>query len=211
MFLKFPKYICTVFMKEKILHIASEMFLSLGFKSITMDDIAREIGVSKKTIYSHFKNKTELVIGVTDAMFCTICDGVNLIHEQQKNPIIELFEVKRFIMLKLKDEKSSPQYQLQKYYPKIFATLKQDQFEFMQNCIKGNLQRGIDLGLFRKTIDIEFISRLYFNGIMGIKDRGLFPLQHFSQNELMDYYLEYHLRGISTQKGIEILETELKN
>lgn len=198
-------------MKDKILYTAGEMFLNLGFKSVTMDDIAKEIGVSKKTIYSHFKNKTELVEEVTASLFCTICNGIDLIHEQQKNPIIELFEIKKFVMLHLKDEKSSPQYQLQKYYPKIFAELKEKQFGFMQECIQENLHRGLKKGLFRETIDVGFISRIYFNGMMAIKDPSLFPLQKFSMNELMDFYLEYHLRGICTVKGIEVLENELKN
>ena len=198
-------------MKEKILHTAGEMFLNLGFKSVTMDDIASEIGASKKTIYTHFKNKTTLVDEVTNSMFCAICDGIDLIHEQQKNPIIELFEIKRFVMMHLKDEKSSPQYQLQKYYPKIYKNIKQKQFSYMQESIKGNLYRGLENGLYRKTIDVDFISRLYFNGMIGIKDKDLFPLNKFSMNELMDHYLEYHLRGICSSKGVEILENELKN
>ena len=198
-------------MRDKILHTAGEMFLNLGFKSVTMDDIAKEIGVSKKTIYTHFSNKTELVQEVTSLLFCTICNGIDLIHEQQKNPIIELFEIKKFVMLHLKDEKSSPQYQLQKYYPKIFAELKEKQFEFMQECIQENLHRGLESGLFRKSIDVGFISRIYFNGMIAIKDPTLFPLQKFSMNNLMDFYLEYHLRGICTEKGIQVLENELKN
>ena len=113
-------------MKDKILHNATEMFLNLGFKSVTMDDIAKNSGVSKKTIYAHFSNKTDLVEVVTDHLFETVCTGIDLIHEQQKNPIIELFDIKRFVMEHLKDEKSPPQYQLQKYYPNIYATLKQN-------------------------------------------------------------------------------------
>ncbi|CAM1346016.1 TetR/AcrR family transcriptional regulator [Tenacibaculum crassostreae] len=197
-------------MRDKILYTAGEMFLNLGFKSVTMDDIAKEIGASKKTIYTHFKNKTELVQEVTSSLFCMICDGIDLIHEQQKNPILELFEIKKFVMLHLKDEKSSPQYQLQKYYPKIYADLKAQQFEYMQKSIQENLHRGLESGLFRKTIDVGFISRIYFNGMIAIKDPSLFPLQKFSMNELMDFYLEYHLRGICTEKGVGVLEKELK-
>ncbi|MEN8856504.1 MAG: TetR/AcrR family transcriptional regulator [Flavobacteriaceae bacterium] len=198
-------------MKDKILHNATEMFLNLGFKSVTMDDIAKNSGVSKKTIYAHFSNKTDLVEVVTDHLFETVCTGIDLIHEQQKNPIIELFDIKRFVMEHLKDEKSSPQYQLQKYYPKIYATLKQNQFEKMQGLIKENLDKGINQGLYRDSIDVDFIARIYFNGMVGIKDKDLFPLQNFSMNTLMNYYLEYHLRGICTTKGIQELENQLYN
>lgn len=197
-------------MRDKILETATEMFLNLGFKSVTMDDIASEIGASKKTIYTHFKNKTDLVTEVTNSMFCIVSQGIELIHEQQKNPIKELYEVKRFVMTYLKDEKSSPQYQLQKYYPKIYKSLKQKQFAFMQDCIKENLSRGIEQGLFRSNIDIDFIARMYFNGMLGIKDQELFPLKDFSMSTLMNYYLEYHLRGICSQKGQLELENQLK-
>ncbi len=198
-------------MRDKILEKATDMFLNLGFKSVTMDDIANEIGISKKTIYTHFKNKTDLVVEVTETMFCAICTGIDMIHDQQKNPIKELYEVKHFVMTYLKDEKSSPQYQLQKYYPKIYVSLKHKQFEFMQECIKDNLTRGIEQGLFRKSIDVDFIARMYFNGMIGIKDQELFPLKQFSMNALMSYYLEYHLRGICSEKGIKELENQLQN
>lgn len=201
----------TEFMKEKILNNATEMFLTLGFKSVTMDDIAKNSGVSKKTIYAHFSNKTDLIEAVTDHLFDTVCTGIDLIHEQQKNPIIELFDIKRFVLEHLKDEKSSPQYQLQKYYPKIYATLKQKQFEEMQELIKENLGKGIEQDLYRDTVDIDFIARIYFHGMIGIKDKDLFPLQNYSMNTLMNYYLEYHLRGICTEKGIQELENQLYN
>lgn len=198
-------------MKEKILHKAAEMFLSLGFKSVTMDDIASEMGVSKKTIYNHFSNKTQLVSEVTSSVFEIVCNGIDVICCQKKNPIEELYEIKRFTMEYLKNEKTSPQHQLQKYYPKIYATLKKRQFDVMQESVIDNLRRGIEDGLYRETIDVGFISRIYFHGVTGIKDIDLFPLKQFSLNKIMDFYLEYHLRGICTEKGIEILNTIINN
>ncbi|WP_242202949.1 TetR/AcrR family transcriptional regulator [Aestuariivivens insulae] len=192
-------------MRDKILHNAGEMFLNYGFKSVTMDDIAHALGISKKTIYQHFDNKTKLVEATTMYVFENISEGIDCICALEKNPIEEIYDIKRFVMNHLKDEKSSPQYQLQKYYPAIFATLKQKQFEVMQCCVKANLERGITLGLYRDTINIEFISRIYFNSMIALKDKDLFPLKHFSMNALMDYFLEYHLRGICSKKGLETL------
>ena len=198
-------------MKEKILFNASEMFLNFGFKSVTMDDIANTSGISKKTIYAHFKNKTELVVAVTLNIFDVVKKGIDVIHEQQQNPIIELFEIKRFVMEHLKDEKSSPQYQLQKYYPKIFKNLKLKQFDVMHGLIKKNLMKGIKQNLYRKTIDIDFIGRIYFQGMTGIKNKDLFPLNNYSMLTLTNYHLEYHLRGICTSKGLEELNKQLTN
>jgi AcrR family transcriptional regulator len=196
-------------MKYIILETSNELFLNLGFKSVTMDEIAGKMGVSKKTIYKYFANKTELVAAVTDYMFNTVSCGIDDICALKMNPIEEIFSIKRFIMEHLKDEKSSPQYQLQKYYPKIYASLTQKQFNVMQVCVLNNLKKGIENGLYRKSIDLEFTSRIYFNGMVGIKDKDLFPLTDYSMNTLMNHYLEYHLRGISTEKGLQELQKQL--
>lgn len=197
-------------MKNKILEKSKELFLNLGFKSVTMDEIATSLGVSKKTIYKYFKNKTELVDAVTHFMFDTICSGIDDICELEMNPIDELFSIKKLVMENLKDEKSSPQYQLQKYYPKIYSSLKQKQFHVMQNFVIKNLKKGIEIGLYRTDIDLQFISRIYFNGMVSIKDKDLFPLNDYSMKTLMNYYLEYHLRGICSEKGKQQLEKQLK-
>ncbi len=198
-------------MKEKILQKAEELFLTLGFKSVTMDDIATEMGISKKTIYTHFKNKTVLVEATTMHVFEKINEGINCICSLNKNPIEELHEIKQFVMIHLKNDKSSPQYQLQKYYPEIYRSLKIKQFETMQSCVNNNLNKGIDQGLYRSNLDIEFASRIYFLGITGIKDEELFPSERFQKKEIMEKYLEYHLRGIVTQKGLITLNQLLKN
>jgi AcrR family transcriptional regulator len=192
-------------MRDKILISAADLFLNYGFKSVTMDDIANKLGISKKTIYQHFDNKTKLVEATTMQMFDMISHGIDCICALGKNPIEELYEIKSFVMLHLKDEKSSPQYQLQKYYPKISATIKKKQFEVMQKCVTDNLKKGVEKELFRQDINIDFISRIYFNSMVSLKDQDLFPLNNFSMNMLMENYLEYHLRGICTPKGLDIL------
>lgn len=192
-------------MREKILIKSAELFLNLGFKSVTMDDIAENLGCSKKTIYQHFDNKTKLVEATTSHMFEIISHGIDCICELEKNPIEEIYDIKSFVMDHLKNEKSSPQHQLRKYYPKIFDSLKAKQFQVMQSCVTNNLIRGIEQGFYRDNMDVEFISRIYFSGMMAIKDRDLFPLKQFSMNVLMEHYLEYHVRGICTPKGLEIL------
>ncbi|MCO4821482.1 MAG: TetR/AcrR family transcriptional regulator [Flavobacteriaceae bacterium] len=196
-------------MKEKIIISSAELFLSYGFKSVTMDEIANSIGISKKTIYQHFENKTKLVEATTLKMFETISQGINGICALEKNPIEEIYDIKRFVSEHLKDEKSSPQYQLQKYYPKIFNTLRKKQFDVMYQCVKTNLDRGIALGIYRNTIHVDFITRIYFNSVLVIKDEDLFPSSLFSKTMLMENYIEYHLRGICNASGLDILKQHL--
>lgn len=197
-------------MRDDILNTAAEMFLNYGFKSVTMDDIAERMGISKKTIYTHYSTKSKLVLATSHHVFENINCGIEQIREKKQNPIKENFEIKRFVIHHLKDEKTSPHFQLQKYYPKAFESLKNKQFELLDNCISDNINRGIKSGDYRKDMPIEFISRIHFVGMMGIKDTNLFPVEKYSHAKLMDYFLEYHLRAICTPKGIETLE-ELLN
>ena len=194
-------------MREKILLKATELFLNLGFKSVTMDDLANEMGISKKTIYSHFDNKTKLIEESTMDLFSCISNGIDEILTYKKNPIEELYEIKKFVMLHLKDEKSSPQHQLRKYYPKIFETLKKKEFEVMQECVVDNIKRGMEIGIYRENLNIQFVARIYFSGAVSLGDLDLFPSTMFTKIELEDYYLEYHLRGIVTPKGRKILNS----
>jgi hypothetical protein len=176
-----------------------------------MDDIARTMGISKKTIYTYFQNKTALVQEATLALFHVIREGIDYISSKDKNPIEELYEIKKFVMLHLKDEGSSPQYQLQKYYPEISKKLKELQFKTMQECTLRNLKKGVAQGLYRSNLNIEFVSRIYFIGVIGTKDETLFPNQTFPKASLMEDYLEYHLRGIVTRKGEQTLNNFINN
>lgn len=193
-------------MQEQIIEKATEMYLTLGFKSVTMDDIANEMGISKKTIYQHFANKNDLVEAVTMQMFDTISCGIDSICLEDKNPIVEIFEIKNFVMQNLKEEKASPIYQLQKYFPKTFKCLRNKQFDKMEDCVLKNLKKGIKLELYRSNLNLDFVSRIYYSGIHSTKDKEIFPDSMFNAVELEEMYLDYHLRGIVTEKGLKVLE-----
>ncbi|EAR16345.1 MULTISPECIES: TetR/AcrR family transcriptional regulator [Robiginitalea] len=192
-------------MKEQIIDTACEMFLQLGFKSVTMDDLAERLGISKKTIYLHFKNKTELIHECTCNLFEKISLGITCITDQGLNPIEELYEIKKFALTHLKDEKSSPQYQLRKYYPRIFESLNEQKFAMMKECVLKNINRGMAMGIYRANLDPGFVARIYFAGVTSLNDEDLFPKSDFPMPGLMDHYLEYHLRGIVTPDGRKVL------
>ena len=198
-------------MRETIISKSEELFLSLGFKSVTMDDIANAMGISKKTIYTHFSNKTELVEVVTFSILDHISEGIDRINAASINPIEELYDIKMFVMNYFKNERVSPQHQLKKYYPEIFERLKIKQFEKMHSCFENSLKKGINTELFRPDIDINFISRLYFNGMTAIRDISVFPEQLFDKNYLFESYLEYHLRAIVTKTGLNLLNNYIKS
>ncbi|MEI6866727.1 TetR/AcrR family transcriptional regulator [Flavicella sp.] len=193
-------------MKKKILETASEMFLNYGFKSVTMDDIAEKMHVSKKTIYTHYSNKNKLIEETTLELYEYVSSGINFICKKKNNSIEEFFQIKTFILENIKFEKSSTVYQLQKYYPKIHENLICKHFDVIKDYLTNNLLRGIDDGLYREEIDVEFITRIYFNGLNGINDSKRFSLDTFNQDYLLKTYLDYHVRGIATEKGLQTLK-----
>jgi len=198
-------------MREKILNTANELFLTYGFKSVTMDDIAEKMSISKKTIYAFYKTKSKLVEACVMDVFNAISTGIDQICAVGNNPIEELFEIKDFVLNHLKSEQSSPLFQLKKFYPKFFEELQKKQFEVMSECVQDNLNKGIKAGLFRDNMDIDFITRIYFSGITMIKDIEIFPKGINNMQELQTQYLDYHIRAIATKKGITELEKILKN
>ncbi len=198
-------------MEKKILTIANELFLTYGFKSVTMDDIANKMGISKKTIYTFYKTKTELVKSCVLDTFTQISLGIDHICSLNTNPIEELFSIKEFVLHRLKNENSSPIFQLKKYYPKFHQELQLKQFEVMNECVQNNLIRGIESGFYRENLDLDFTSRIYFSGVTAIKDIDLFPKGRHNMKSLMGDYLTYHIRSIATDKGIKKLEKIIKS
>ena len=131
-------------MKDKILQKAADMFLSLGFKSVTMDDIASELGMSKKTIYSHFSTKRKLVEASTFYVLDRVNETICSILDANYDPIEETFTIKSMVNNLLKNERSSPSYQLQKYYPKTYEKIMKKEFLMFRDCILRNIEKGIN-------------------------------------------------------------------
>lgn len=193
-------------MKKKILETARNQFIQFGFKSVTMDDIAALLSISKKTIYEHFANKTALVEACVDFVFEEMSAGIRHIQENETNPIEGLFEVKKMALKHMTNSSRSPQFQLQKYYPEIYIKLKKRELKTMGKGFKKSLKRGIDMGLFRDCIDVDFITQIYFNGLNGLRNPELFPAEKYDPDQLLGNYLDYHLRAITTPQGVAVLD-----
>ena len=194
-------------MRDKILYKASEMFLNLGFKSVTMDDIAREIGVSKKTIYKYFDNKHSLVESVTNALHESSLELIEMIVSQNHNPIKENFEIKRVFKEMFKNASSSPVYQLKKYYPIIHEKTMEREVVAFSECLKENIERGIKEGYYREDIKVDLFAQFYIYLVFSIhentEENHKIPL-------LERETLIYHTRAIATDKGVKELENQLK-
>ncbi|WP_418649555.1 TetR/AcrR family transcriptional regulator [Tenacibaculum aestuariivivum] len=197
-------------MRDKILNKAGEMFLNFGFKSITMDDIAKELGISKKTLYKYFSKKSVLVDASTKAVHNTISEAIIKIKAQGYNAIEEEFAVKAIFKEMFKNAQTSPMYQLKKYYPETYIKLMEREVCMFRDCNIDNLTKGINEGFYREDLKIDLVVNFYFTLIFGIYESEMYSNEVKELIKVEYQILEYHIRAIGTSKGIDELEKQLK-
>ncbi len=193
-------------MKDKIIAKATDMFLKLGFKSVTMDDIASEMCISKKTIYKYFCNKELLITEGSNSVHEQIYNGINSIIDKKFNAIEENFEIRKMFREMFQSTDTSPIYQLKKHYPSIYETVISREIEQCISVFKQNTIKGIEQGFYRKETQIDSIVKFYYTLIFNInettqKENDVFKLEMQA--------LEYHTRAIATPKGLIELEKQL--
>lgn len=195
-------------MKEKIISKASDMFLKLGFKSITMDDIAGEMCISKKTIYKYFCNKEILIEETTQAIHKEIHQIIDNIIVKNHNAIQENFEIRKMFKEMFKSSDNSPIYQLRKHYPEIYEKVMEREISECNNLFQQNIEKGIAQGLYRKNINIQSYTKFYYSLVFSIKEST--SSEQESQKIELEI-LEYHTRAMATPEGLIELEKNLSN
>lgn len=195
-------------MKDKIISKATELFLKLGFKSVTMDDIASEMCISKKTIYKFFCNKELLIEESTEMVHKTIHESIDTIAAKNYNAIEENFEIKKMFKEMFKSGEASPAHQLKKHYPEIYDKVMSREINECNTVFKQNIEKGIQQGLYRENLDIDIYVGFYYTLIFSI--HGNTSSEKESQ-KLELQALEYHTRAMATPSGIIELEKQLQN
>ena len=193
-------------MKEKIISKASDLFLKLGFKSVTMDDIACEMCISKKTIYKYFCNKEILIEESTEMVHKTVHEIINTIVAKDYNAIEENFEIRKMFKEMFQATDTSPLYQLKKHYPEIYQKVMSRELDECNMCFKQNIEKGIKQELYREDLDVDIYVKFYYSLIFSIKEN---TSSERESTRLELQALEYHTRAMATPKGIAELEKQL--
>ncbi|MPL94179.1 hypothetical protein SDC9_40329 [bioreactor metagenome] len=201
-------------MEEKLKHILEEttkLFLRYGIKSISMDDIARHLGISKKTLYQFFSDKKDLVLSVMNFHLEQTDSCFRQISEEDGNAIDILVQVSRLLIEKFGKLNPSVTFDLQKYYPEAFRIMMDHKHSHILENIERNLKRGIREGLYRKDINTRIIAYFYLvrmDHIFSI-DPDNESMKDLSMEKVLTELFVYHIRGIANEKGIEYFETKL--
>ncbi len=195
-------------MKDKIVSKASDLFLKLGFKSVTMDDIAGEMCISKKTIYKYFCNKEILIEESSTMVHAEIHKIIENIVAKNHNAIEENFEIRKMFKEMFQSFDSSQIYQMKKHYPEIHQKIIAREINECNIVFKQNIIKGIEQGLYRKEISIENYMKFYYTLIFGIKEE----ISSEKEGQKIELeILEYHTRAMATAEGIIELEKQLQN
>ena len=185
--------------------------MKYGIKSITMDDVARELCISKKTLYQFVNDKDDLVGKFVDSEIDLRQEEICSCFRKSSNAIEELFEISVFMNKMLREQSPATEYDLKKYYPHHHQRITEVRRERMYNYIMQNLRKGKAEDLYRADMNEEIIARLYLARMENVYFNELFTVEEFTSVSLFTEHLTYHIRGIATTKGVKVLEKRLKD
>jgi len=197
--------------KETIVNTAHDLFLRYGFKHITMDHIAQEIGISKKTIYQFFKDKKELVYVATKHSFAEEAQMIEEVTKNSTNAVHELFMVSQHLREKMSKMHPFILLDLKRYYRNAWNLFKECKEDIFQSQIYKLLVRGIAEGNFRKDIDPKVLTAMRMSQVEMVFDQDVFPADEFDFRTVQFQLLDHFIHGILTDKGRKVYNEYIQN
>jgi TetR/AcrR family transcriptional regulator, cholesterol catabolism regulator len=195
---------------KNILQKVRELYMKYGIKSITMDDVANELGISKKTLYQYVTDKDDLVGKFIDNEISIRQDEICKCFKSGYNAIEELFEISIFMNKLMKNQNPATDHDLKKYYPHHYQKTVKIRREGIYSYVLLNLKKGKKEGLYREELNEEIIAKLYLSRLENIHLSDLISVEEFTSLKLFIELLIYHVRGIASEKGIVVLEKKIK-
>ncbi len=171
-----------------------------------MSDIAASLGMSKKTLYTHFPHKEDLVVNSKKLKNKEVSEALSSIRENAKNAIDELITISNYIAHEFGDTNPSMLFDMQKYYPRAWRVHEAFKADFIYNNMISNMDRGIAEGLYRTNFNKDILTRLYLIRLESFFDHEVFPPQTHGFAKVHREFINYHIRGIATPQGIKTLE-----
>lgn len=188
---------------------AIELFQRYGLRSVSMDDLAGELGASKKTLYQHIENKESLVRLAVHTITDAVARDIDALRSRALNPIDELFALDETSCQTIEQYDHNLEFQLRKYYPEVYQELEERRRKTVFDSISANLKTGIEQGLYREDINVAIVVRLYYSHMTVLTGHVIDPFKNFEVGTVMREILIYHIRGIASAKGLDYLEKKL--
>jgi len=190
---------------QALLMKSRELFMKHGVKSLTMDEIAKEMGMSKKAIYQFVENKSDLIRLTLEDFLEEERKLLHGILKNSTNSVDEMIKMIDYFLQVVREFKGSTIHELETYYPQTWKVYNEYRFNFMLGLIKTNLENGVKEGFYRDHMDIDIISKIYILANDILLNQDLFPTDKYPYLNLYREFLGYHLRGIVSAKGLKYL------
>ena len=190
----------------RIQQSADRLFRKFGIRSVTMDDVAKEVAISKKTIYSCFRDKNDLVSTIIGSHIKQNEETINKIIDSEANPIQRFASIAAFIIETYDDMNPSMINDLRKFHPETFDKINEFRdSKVIQHAMKS-INDGRKMGFFRDDFHEEIIARAFSSLTFFVFERPNFSDQNISKEELVVEIIKYHLRSICNENGLKELE-----
>jgi AcrR family transcriptional regulator len=194
--------------QEKWLKRVDELFLRFGIKSITMDDVARELGISKKTLYQFVESKDDLVQKMLSRHIEQEKNTCKMLFAMAGNALEEMYIVIESDSQQLKQMKANIIHDLQRYHHEAWEKVTEYQRGFLYSVVHNNLERGIREGLYRTDFDVDIVTKLHISGSLQLFNEDIFPHSQYKYEQVFREYMLHYLYGIVSEKGLALLKSK---
>ena len=191
--------------KVRIREKAKELFLRYGIRSVSMDDIANQLGMSKKTIYQYFTDKNELVDAVVDGEVTDMQSDCIKCTENARDPIEEIFLTVDNIIEQLGNMNPMVLYDLEKFHVRAYQRFMEHRNKFLLQIIRQNLEWGIREELYRSDIDVDVIARFRLDSMMIPFNIDLYPPSKYKLADVTKIIIEHYVFGVASLKGHKLI------
>ncbi|WP_229367633.1 TetR/AcrR family transcriptional regulator [Telluribacter humicola] len=169
-----------------------------------MDDIAREIGISKKTIYQHFQDKEAIVEEVIKHELEKLRADMEQIEREADNPIEQMLQASRCLQREMNNVNPVLLFDIKKYCHNGWELFQSHKHEHVIKSVRRNLEKGIQQGLYREDLNVDLMARLHIEQIELVFDPTVFPINQYNPVEVKTQVLHHFLRGLLTEKGFQL-------
>lgn len=197
--------------KLDIIERSSLIYLKYGIKSVTMDDLANQLGMSKKTIYKYFEDKNDLINTIILRTLNFEEKMCYKIQNKSENALEALIEISRMVIQRLNNVNPTIFFDLQKHHNEAWQILEKHKWNFVLNAVRSNLNRGINEKLYRDDLNVEIIARLYIATIDTIMNPEVYDWPNFQFQELFKEIMRFHFQGLVNENGRNYLKLNFKD
>ncbi|MBN2635800.1 MAG: TetR/AcrR family transcriptional regulator [Prolixibacteraceae bacterium] len=196
-------------LRDRITNEGTKQFFQYGIRNVTMDDIAVSLGISKRTVYETFKDKSELVQNCIEVLNHKQDKRVNEVVSQSENAIKSIFVFMREGMRVMNEINPVFFKDMEKLYPSLWKKIEKEALAKRYNLSSKLLTRGVSEGLFREDLNIDIVAKLFHTQLTIFSDETVFPRDKYNHAEIFQNMIINFTRGISTLKGIEIIDNTI--